>query len=66
MDVAEVGAPEGKKVTRLLLRNEYRYSSPCHLFFLPISRDELIFHENNEGQSSETACVEHAVCTCSG
>ena len=49
MDVAEVGAPERKKVTRSLLRNECLYSSLCHSFALPISPDELIFHENKEG-----------------
>ena len=63
MDVAEVGTPEGKKVTRSLLRTECLL---CHLFALPVSCDKLIFHEIKEGQPSETASVEHDVCTCSG
>ena len=62
MEEAEVGAPEGKKVTLSLLRNECLYSLLCHLFALPISCDKLIFHEIKQGQSSETACVEPVVC----
>ena len=58
MEVAEVGAPGGKKVTLSLLRHE------CFLFLffvhcLPCVCVMII-------QSLETACVEHAVCTCNG
>ena len=37
MDVAKVGAPEGKKVTRSLLRNEFLRSLLRPLFALPLS-----------------------------
>ena len=65
MDVAEVGGPQGKKVTRSLLCNKCLYCLLCHLFALPIIRDKLIFHDKKEGQSSESACVEPVVRTCS-
>ena len=51
MDVAKVGAPEGKKVTWSLLRNELLRSLLCSLFALPFGCDKLIFHEIEEGQS---------------
>ena len=43
VEVAEVGAPGGKKVTRSLLRYECLCSFPCPLFALRMSRDKLIF-----------------------
>ena len=61
VDAAQVGTPEGKEVTQSLLRNQFLRSFPCHLFAFPISCDKLIFHGNREGESSETACVEHVV-----
>ena len=64
MEVAEVGAPEERNVTRLLLRNEYIRSLLCFLFALHMRCEDLIFHEVKEGPSSETACVEHVLCMC--
>ena len=66
VDVAEVGALEGREVAWLLLRDECLHPLICHLLALPIGRDKLIVHEIQEGQSWETACDEHVGCTCDG
>ena len=82
MEVAEVGAPGGKKVTRSLLREAKQVFILCHLFALHMCRDNLIFHGVKEGQSLDIACVyttqckrndrakaqqlKKVVCTCSG
>ena len=62
MEVADVGAPGGKKVTRSLLRkaNSFAYI----LIDLHVCPDNVIFHVIKEGRSLEIACVEHVVCTC--
>ena len=66
VDVTEIDTPEGKKVARLLLRDECLHSLICNLFALPIGRDKLISNESKEGQSSHTTFVEHVLCTCRG
>ena len=67
LDVAGVGAPEGKKVTRSLLRKAKQFLIPWVIIcLLCMCHDNLIFHGIKEGPSLVIACVEHAVCTCNG
>ena len=63
MEVPEVNAPEGNKVTGSFLRNEFLCPLPCLLVALHMRRDNSIFHGVSKGQSLETKCVEHVVCT---
>ena len=65
--MAEVGAPEGKKVTRSLLRKAKQFLIPWLIIcLLCMFHDSLIFHGIKEGQSLVIMCVEHVVCTCNG
>ena len=65
--VAEVGAPEGKKVTRSLLRKAKQFLIPwLFICLLCMCHDNLISHGIKEGQSLVIVCVEHVVCTCNG
>ena len=57
MEVAEVGAPGGKKVTRSLL---------CHEYFLLLFFVLCLPCLCMVNQALEMVCVEHVVCTCSG
>ena len=67
VDVAEVGAPEGKKVTRSLLRKAKPFPIPWLIIrLLCMCQDNLIFHGIKEGSSLVIACVEQVVCTCNG
>ena len=64
VDVAEVGAPEGKKVTRSLLRKAKQLLiPPLIICFLSVCHDNLISHGIKEGQTVVIVCVEHVVCT---
>ena len=52
VDVAEVGAPEGKKVAGSLLRKAKQFLIPWLIIcLLCMRRNKLIFHEIREGQS---------------
>ena len=65
VDEAEVGAPEGKKVTRSLLRKAKQFLIPWLIIcVLCMSHDNLISNGINEGQSLVIVCVQHVVCTC--
>ena len=65
VDVAEVGASEGKKVTRWLLRKGKQFLIPRLIIsLLGVCHDNLIFHGIKEGQFVVIVCVEHVVCTC--
>ena len=65
--VAEVGAPEGKKVTRSLLRKAKQFLIPWLIIcLLCMCHDNLIFGRIKEGPSLVIACGEHVVCTCNG
>ena len=67
VDVAEVGAPEGKKVARSLLRKAKQFLIPwLFICLLCMCHDNLIFHGIKEGQCLVIACVEHVVCMCNG
>ena len=67
VDVAEVGAREGKKVARSLLRKAKQFLIPWPIIcLLCMCHDNLIFHGIKEGQSFVIACVEHVACTCNG
>ena len=67
MDVAEVGAPEGKKVTWSLLRKAKQFLIHWLIIcFLCMCHDNLISHGIKEGQPLVMVCVEHVVCTCNG
>ena len=67
VDVAEVDAPEGKKVTRSLLRKAKRFLIPWSIIcLLCMCHDNVVFHGIREGHSLVIACVEHVVCTCNG
>ena len=67
MEVAEVGALGGKKVTRPLVRKAKQVLTPWLMIcLLCMCRDNLIFHGIKECQSLVIACVEHVVCRCSG
>ena len=67
VDVAEVGAPEGKKVTRSLLRKAKQFLLPWFFIcLLCMCHDNLICHGIKEGQSLVIVCVENDVCTCNG
>ena len=67
VDVAEVGAPEGKKVARLLLRKANQFLIPWFIIgLLCMCHENLIFHGVKEGYLLVVACVEHVVCTCNG
>ena len=64
--MAEVAAPDEKKVHRLLLRSAKQVLIRLHLFALHMCRNNLIFPGMKEVQSCDTACVERVMCTCSG
>ena len=65
MDVAEVGAPGGKKVTRSLLCKAKQMLIPWLIIcLLCMCHDNLIFHGIKEGPSLVIVCVEHVVYTC--
>ena len=65
VDVAEVGAPVVKKVTRSLLRKAKQFLIPWFFIcFLCMCHDNLISHGTKEGESLVIVCVEHVVCTC--
>ena len=67
VDVAEVGAPEVKKVTRSLLRKAKQFPIPwLIIWLLCMCHDNVIFHGIKEGPSLVIACVDHVVCTCNG
>ena len=67
VDVAEVGAPEGKKVAQSLLRKAKQFFIPWLINgLLCICHDNLISHGIKEGESLVIVCVEHVVCTCMG
>ena len=68
VDVAEVGAPEGKKVTGSFLRKAKQFLIPWLIicFSLCMCHDSLIFHGIKAGPSLVIVCVEHVVCTCNG
>ena len=67
VDVAEVGAPEGKKVRRSLLCNAKQILNLCFITcLLCMCHDNLISHGIKEGQSLVIVCVEQVVCTCNG
>ena len=67
VEVAEVGAPEGKKVTWSLLRKAKQFLIPWFFIcLLCMCHDNLISHRIKEGQSLVIVCVEHVVCTCNG
>ena len=67
VDVAEVGATEGGKVTQSLLRKAKQFFIPWLIICLRcMCHDNLISHEIKEGQSLLIVCVEHGVCTCNG
>ena len=67
VDVAEVGAPEGKKVTRWLLRKARQFLILSLIIcLLCMCHDSLISHGIKEGQPLVIVCVEHVVCTCNG
>ena len=52
VDVAEVGAPEGKKVNRSLLRNAKQFVIPWLIICLLCTcHDNLISHGIKEGES---------------
>ena len=67
VDVAEVGAPEGKKVTRSFLRKAKGFLIPWLIIcLLCMCHDNLIFHGIKAGPSLVIVCVENVVCTCNG
>ena len=67
VDVAEIGAPEGKKVTRSLLRKAKQFLIPWLITCLLCMRhDNLISQGIKKGESVVIVCVEHDVCTCNG
>ena len=67
VDVAEAGAPEGKKVNRSLLRKAKQFLIPwLIIFLLCMCHDKSISHGIKQGQSLLIVFVEHVVCTCNG
>ena len=67
VDVADVGAPEGKKVTRSLLRKAKQFLIPSLIIWLLcMCHDNLISHGIKEGDPLVIVCVGHVVCTCNG
>ena len=65
--MAEVGSPEGKKVTLSLLLKAKQFLIPWLIIcLLCVCHDNLISHGINEGQSLVIVCVEHVVCTGNG
>ena len=67
VDVAEVGAPEGKKVTLSLLRKAKQFLILWFIIgLLCMCHRNLISHGIKEGESLLIVCVEHVVCTCNG
>ena len=67
VDLAEVGAPEGKKVTRSLLRKAKQFLIPWLIIcLLCMCLDNLISQGIKEGQSLVVVRVERVVCTCNG
>ena len=66
-DVAEVGAPEGKKVARSLLRKAKQFLIPWLIIgLLCMCHDNLISHGIKDGESLVIVCVGNVVCTCNG
>ena len=60
VDVGEVGAPEGKKVTRSLLRKAKQFLIPWLIIcLLSMCDDTLISHGIKVGQSLVIVRVEH-------
>ena len=67
VDVAESGAPEGKKVTPLLLLKAKQFLTPWFIVcLLCMCHDYLMSHGIKEGHFLVIVCVEHDVCTCNG
>ena len=67
VDLAEVGAPEEKKVTPSLLRKAKQFLITWLIIcLLCMCHDNLISHGIKEGQSLVIVCAEHLVCTCNG
>ena len=67
MDVAEVGAPEGKIVSASLLRKAKQFLILLLIIcLLCMCHDHLISHGIKEGQPLMIVCVERVVCTCNG
>ena len=66
-DVAEVGALEGKKVTRSLLCKAKEFLIYLLIIcLLCMCHHNLISHGIKEGQSLVIGCVNHVVCKCNG
>ena len=67
VDVAEIGAAEGIKITRSLLRKAKQFLVPWLIICLPcMCHDNLISHGFKEAESLVIVCVEHVVCICNG
>ena len=67
VDVADVTAAEGNKVTRSLLRKAKQFLIPWLIIcLLRMCHDNLISHGIKEARSLVIVCVEHVVCTCNG
>ena len=67
VDVADVGAGEGKKVTRSLLRKAKQFVIPWLIIcLLCMCHDNLISHGIGEGECLVIVCVEHVVCAFNG
>ena len=63
VDVAEVGAPEGKKVARLLLRMANQFLIPWFIIgLLCMCHENLIFHGIKEGYFSWWLRVLNMLC----
>ena len=67
VDVAGVGTPEQKKVTRSLLHKAKQFLNPWLIIcLLCMCHANLISHGIKEGQCLVIVCVEHVVYTCNG
>ena len=65
--MAQVGALEGEKITRSLLRKAKQFLIPWLIIcLLCMCHDNLISHGIKEGESFVIVCVEHVVCMCDG
>ena len=65
--MAEVCAPEGKKVGPSLLRKAKQFLIlELTICLLCMCHDNLIYHGIKEGESLVIVCVEHVVCRCNG
>ena len=63
VDVAEVDAPEGKKLARTLLRKAKHFLICWFIIcLLCMCHDNFIFDGIKEGYSLVMSCVEHVVC----